>query len=69
MLLDENELAGDSPYFALGGFAITPSHDLLAYAVDFTGGERYTLRFRDLRTGEGPRRRDRGRVLRLGVGR
>ena len=24
VLLDENELAGDSPYFALGGFAITP---------------------------------------------
>lgn len=52
VLLDENELAGDSPYFALGGFAITPSHDLLAYSTDFTGGERYTLRFRDLRTGD-----------------
>ena len=52
VLLDENALAGDSPYFALGGFAITPSHHLLAYATDFTGGERYTLRFRDLATGD-----------------
>ena len=52
MLLDENVLAGDSPYFALGGFAIAPSHELLAYSTDFSGGERYTLRFRDLRTGE-----------------
>ena len=52
VLLDENVLAGDSPYFALGGFAISPSHDLLAYSTDYSGGERYTLRFRDLRTGE-----------------
>jgi oligopeptidase B len=51
ILLDENVLAGESPYFALGGFAIAPSHDLLAYSTDFNGGERYTLHFRDLRTG------------------
>src|SRR4051812_27102530 len=52
LLLDENELAGASPYFALGGFAIAPSHDLVAYSTDFNGGERYTLRFRDLTTGQ-----------------
>jgi oligopeptidase B len=52
VLLDENLLAGDSPYFALGGLTISPSHDLLAYSTDFSGGERYTLHFRDLRTGE-----------------
>ncbi len=52
LLLDENALAGDSPYFALGGFAIAPSHDLVAYSTDFNGGERYTLRFRDLTTGK-----------------
>lgn len=48
ILLDENELAGDSDYFALGVFDISPSQNCLAYAVDTTGGERYTLRFRDL---------------------
>ncbi|HEY3722674.1 MAG TPA: S9 family peptidase [Acidimicrobiia bacterium] len=52
VLLDENTLAGDSPYFSLGGLAIAPSHDLIAYSTDYSGGERYTLRFRDLRTGE-----------------
>ncbi len=52
VLLDENVLAGDSPYFALGGFAIAPSHDVFAYSTDYSGGERHTLRFRDARTGE-----------------
>ena len=46
LLVDENELAGDSGFFALGGFAISPAHDCLAYSVDLTGGEIYTLRFR-----------------------
>lgn len=51
VLLDENALAGDSGYFALGAFAPSPDQDLLAYSTDFTGGERYTLRFRDLARG------------------
>jgi oligopeptidase B len=48
MLLDENELAAGHDYFSLGGFEISPDHRLLAYSTDETGGERYTLRFRDL---------------------
>ncbi len=51
VLLDENELAGESPYFSLGGFAIAPSQELIAYSTDYSGGERYTLRFRDVDTG------------------
>jgi oligopeptidase B len=51
ILLDENQAAGGSDYFALGVFDISPDHDLLAYAIDLSGGERYTLRFRDLHTG------------------
>jgi oligopeptidase B len=51
VVLDENQLAGKNDYFALGAFEITPDHSVLAYSVDFTGGERYTLRFRDLTTG------------------
>ena len=50
LLLDENVLARDSDYFALGGFEITPDHRVLAYSTDTTGGERYTLHFRDLTT-------------------
>jgi oligopeptidase B len=51
LLLDENELAEGHDYFALGGFEISPDHRLLAYSDDVDGGERYTLRFRDLHTG------------------
>jgi oligopeptidase B len=52
ILLDENVLAEGHDYFALGGFEVTPDHAVLAYSVDTTGGERYTLRFRDLATGD-----------------
>ncbi|MGH9206703.1 MAG: oligopeptidase B, partial [Acidimicrobiales bacterium] len=52
VLLDENETAGESDYFALGGFAVSPDHRWLAYATDVTGAERYTLRFRDLHAKE-----------------
>src|SRR5260370_705705 len=31
---------------------VTPDHAVLAYSVDFNGGERYVLRFRDLTTGD-----------------
>ena len=51
VVLDENVLAGDSPYFALGVFDIRPDHEVLAYAVDHDGSERYKLRFRDLGSG------------------
>ncbi|MQA01285.1 MAG: prolyl oligopeptidase family serine peptidase [Streptosporangiales bacterium] len=52
VLLDGNELAGDSDYFAVGVFSVTPDGRLLAYATDYDGSEKYTLRFRDLSTGE-----------------
>ena len=52
VLLDENVLADGHEYFAVGGFSVSPDYTLLAYSVDVTGGERYELRFRDLRTGE-----------------
>jgi oligopeptidase B len=48
VMLDENALAGESDYFALGGFEPSPDHGWLAYATDHTGGERYALRFRNL---------------------
>jgi oligopeptidase B len=51
ILLDENEAAGDSEYFALGVFDLSPDQTMLAYATDVSGGESYRLRFRDLGTG------------------
>jgi len=51
VLLDENVLAADGDYFALGGFEVSPDHRLLAYATDHDGSERYALRVRDLDAG------------------
>lgn len=52
VLLDENELARGHDYFALGAFDISPDSRLLAWSFDVDGGEHYTLRIRDLETGE-----------------
>ncbi len=51
VLLDENALGTDSDYFALGTFDVSPDGNWLAYSVDLTGDEQFTLRIRDLRTG------------------
>ncbi|GII66794.1 protease [Sphaerisporangium krabiense] len=52
VLLDGNELAGDSPFFAMGTSAVSPDGTVLAYSTDFNGNERFTLRFKRLDTGE-----------------
>ena len=52
VLLDENLLADGHEYFALGNLAVSPDHRWLAYSTDTTGGERYTMRFTDLATGD-----------------
>jgi oligopeptidase B len=52
VVLDENQLAGTGDYFALGVFDIRPDQEVLAYAVDRDGSERYKLRFRDLGSGD-----------------
>ncbi len=52
VILDGNELAGDSPFFSVGTSAMTPDGTLLAYSTDYKGDERFTLRFKNLETGE-----------------
>jgi oligopeptidase B len=52
VLLDGNELAGDGQFFALGAYTVSPDGRLLAYSTDFAGDERFTLRVKDLVTGE-----------------
>lgn len=51
VVLDENALAGDSGYFALGALSPTPDQTRVAYSTDYTGGETYTLRVRDVASG------------------
>nr|WP_296067650.1 S9 family peptidase [uncultured Actinoplanes sp.] len=52
VLLDGNELAEGKEFFQLGTFDVSPDGNRLAYSTDFTGDERFTLRVKDLRTGE-----------------
>ena len=52
ILLDGNVEAEGKPFFAVGGAAVTIDGNLYAYAVDNAGDERFTLRIKDLRTGE-----------------
>lgn len=52
ILLDGNELAGESDFFSIGTSSVSPDGSLLAYSVNFTGDERFTLKVKDLGTGE-----------------
>jgi oligopeptidase B len=52
ILLDGNELAGDAGFFQLGAVELSPDERLLAYSTDFSGDERFTLRVKDLASGQ-----------------
>ncbi|MFE3189035.1 S9 family peptidase [Nocardia sp. NPDC059240] len=52
VVVDANELAEGHEFFSLGVSTVSRAGDLLAYAVDTVGDERYTLRIKNLRTGE-----------------
>lgn len=52
VLLDENIEAEGHEFFSLGAASVSLDGNILAYSVDVKGDERYTLRFKDLRTGE-----------------
>jgi len=51
LILDEPALADGKEYFRLGALAVSNSGRLLAYAIDDSGAERFTIRVRDLGTG------------------
>ncbi|MDK8877500.1 S9 family peptidase [Corynebacterium striatum] len=52
ILLDANELAEGTEFFAMGASTVSDSGNLLAYSVDTAGDERFALVIKDLRTGE-----------------
>jgi len=54
LLLDENALAeaGDYAYFELGALEISPDHQWLAYSVDTTGAETYSIFIKNLANGQ-----------------
>jgi oligopeptidase B len=51
-LLDQNPLAAAHSYFRVGVTAVSPDHRLLAYCVDTSGAEEFTLYIKDVTTGE-----------------
>ncbi|RHW18704.1 S9 family peptidase [Sphingomonas gilva] len=52
LILDETALAEGKEYFRLGAMDISPDDRLMAYSIDDNGSERFTVRIRDLTTGE-----------------
>ncbi len=52
VLLDQNEMAKGLKYFAIGEFDVSDDGNILAFSTDSTGYRQYTLRFKDLRTGQ-----------------
>jgi len=52
IILDEVKEAEGHAYFRLGALSISPDGRLAAWACDTSGAERFTLKIRDLATGE-----------------
>jgi oligopeptidase B len=52
ILLDQNPLAAEHTYFRIGASEVSPDHRFLAYSVDTSGAEEFTLFIKDLATGE-----------------
>ena len=52
VLLDVNRLAEGHEFYAARALTVSPDNRVLAYAEDAVGRRQYTLRFKDLATGE-----------------
>ena len=52
ILLDSNELAKTQKFVGLGAFVVSDDQNLLAYTVDFSGFRQFSLRVKDLRSGQ-----------------
>ncbi len=52
VMLNVNELAKDFGYYATGGLNVSPDNQILAYGEDTLSRRIYTIRFKNLKTGE-----------------
>lgn len=52
ILLDLNELASGHEFYSIASRAVSPDQNLLAYLEDTVGRRQYTLRIKDLESGE-----------------
>lgn len=51
IMLDENEMAKEHPYYDIVSFSITRDNSILAFTEDITGRRQYRIRFKDLKSG------------------
>jgi oligopeptidase B len=52
VILDENLLAEGKEYLKVSSMKVSPDHRMIAYSVDFTGGETFDIHIVDLKTGK-----------------
>jgi oligopeptidase B len=52
VILNENELAEGHVYYSIGWYDVSTDNTLMVYGADTAGRYRYTLRFKNLNTGE-----------------
>lgn len=52
ILLDENILAKDYPYYEVVSFSVSPDNKTLAFSEDITGRRIYQIKFKNLETGK-----------------
>lgn len=52
IMLDENELAKPYDYYKIGGRSVSPNNEIVAYGEDTVSRRIYTIRFKNLQTGE-----------------
>ena len=52
ILFDVNEMAKGFDYYSLGGINVSPNNKLVAFAVDTVSRRKYTIRIKNIETGE-----------------
>ena len=52
VVFDQNSMAGDAAYYALGVLDVSTNHKTLAFAEDTDGSESFHLRFKDIESGK-----------------
>jgi oligopeptidase B len=52
ILLDGNAMAKGKKYFSIGGYDVADNEEIMAYGVDTVSRRNYTMKFKNLKTGE-----------------
>ncbi len=52
VMLDGNKMAEGYPYFHIGSWEVSPDNEMLVYSIDTVSRRKYTLHFKNLKTGK-----------------